>query len=288
MENVTTNANNGLRHYGAGKGSSVRQSLSEPILLLWSYRTILQRVAMADVRSRYAGSTLGILWLGLYQLLLLATYAVVYVFVFKVRLQMFTSYEYVLHIFAGLIPFLGFSEALASGVASVTNNAALVKNTLFPVDLIPVKTVLASQASQLVGTTILFAALVAFGKIGPTALLFPVLWTLQLAFMLGLVWFLSGVNVFFRDLQSLVPLSLMVLMLVSPIAYTPDMLPAALKPFLQINPLFHFLTAYQQVLVLGQLPSPTELVTLFVLSGVSFFGGYAVFRRLKQVFVDYV
>jgi lipopolysaccharide transport system permease protein len=278
-----------LRRFdGATAKTPVGAFVREPIDLLLRHRSVLARVALSDIRSRYAGSTLGILWLGLYQLLLLATYAIVYIFVFKVRLKMFTSYEYVLHIFAGLIPFLGFSEALSSGVGSVTSNATLVKNTVFPVDLIPAKTVIASQASQLVGTLILFVALAIIGKLSATALLFPVLYALQLAFLLGIVWTLSSINVFLRDLQSLVPLALLVLMLVSPIAYTPEMLPPALKPFLQINPLFHFLTAYQRVLVHGQWPTPTEFGTIIGIAAISFFGGYAIFRQLKQVFVDNV
>src|SRR5208283_1407891 len=131
----------------------------------------------------------------------LGVYAATYLCVFKVRFALFDSNQYVAVIFCGLIPFLGFAEALGLGVGSVTANANLIKNTLFPIELIPVKAVLVSQCSQVVGTGLLLIAVSLLGKLTWWALLLPLAWAGQVLFSIGLLWILSSLNVYFRDLQ---------------------------------------------------------------------------------------
>jgi len=261
--------------------------LLAPFSLIWKHRLLLQQTTWNDIRARYAGSALGLFWLILYPLIFLGVYALVYVYVFQVRFAEFNSLEYVALIFCGLIPFIGFSESLGAGVGSVTGNANLIKNTLFPIELVPVKATLTSQVTQAVGTVLLLLAIGGLGKLSFWALWLPAIWLCQVLFTLGLIWILSGLNVFVRDLQNMVSVIILVLMLVSPIAYTANMVPPALQPFLAINPLYYIITAYQNVLMLGQLPPLSMLAALIGFSLGSFWLGYWFFDRLKPVFVDY-
>ena len=261
--------------------------LNQPLRLLWKHRHIIQQTTLNDLRARYAGSVLGLFWLVLYPLMFLGIYAGIYVFIFRIRFAEFNSADYVVLIFSGLIPFIGFADALGTGVASVSSNANLVKNTLFPIELIPVKAVLSSQATQLVGTTMLLIAIIAVGRLSPTALLFPVIWVFQIAFSIGFIWILSGLNVLIRDIQNIVSILVLFLMLVSPIAYTVDMIPTNLAPLVGLNPLYYFIIAYQNCLVLGQLPPPHILVMVALLGTVTFTVGFWFFTRLKLVFADH-
>ena len=183
-------------------------SLAQPFRFLWRHRLLLRQTAANDIRARYAGSVLGPAWLVLYPLLFLGVYALTYIYIFKVRFALFDSNEYVALIFCGLIPFLGVSEALSAGVGSVTQNASLLKNTLFPIDLVPVKAVLVSQCTQAVGTGLLLVTILFLGKLTWWALLLPVAWAGQILFSIGLLWILSSLNVFFRDLQNLVSVAI--------------------------------------------------------------------------------
>jgi lipopolysaccharide transport system permease protein len=259
-----------------------------PVRLVLEHWHLLAATTWNDVRGRFAGSVLGLAWLLLYPLLLLGAYAAVYIYVFKVRFALFDANEYVALIFCGLIPFLGFSEALGTGVSSITSNARLIKNTLFPVDLIPVKAVLASQCTQLGGTVLLLVALAFLGRLTPWAALLLPVWLCQIAFTVGLVWVLSSLNVYFRDLQNIVQVLILVLMMISPIAYTRDMVPAGLRPLLLVNPLYYLISAYQECLMLGRLPRATVLGPLVVLSAGSLLLGHLFFRRLKPVLADNV
>lgn len=260
----------------------------EPLRLFWSRRTLLVQTTRNDIRAKYAGSALGLLWLVIYPLLFLGVYAVIYITIFKVRFNLFNTNEYVALIFCGLIPFLGFSEALGAGVSSVNSSTNMIKNTLFPVELIPVKTVLTTQATQVVGTLMLLIAVVFLGKVSVFILFLPVIWLLQILLTIGLIWILSSLAVLIRDLQTIIPVVILFLMMVSPIAYTADMVPAEVRPFLALNPLYYLIIAYQDVLMLGKLPEWNVLLILGVMAFAFFWIGFWFFRRLKSVFADNV
>jgi len=261
-----------------------------PFRLIWKHRVLLIQTVWNDIRQRYVGMALGWIWSVLYPLLLLGVYALIYIFVFRVRVAQLNlnSAEYVALIFCGLIPFLGFSEALGIGVGSVVGNMNLIKNTLFPIELIPVKAVLSAQVTQTVGTFLLLITLIAMNKLTFFVLLLPIVWFCQILFMVGLIWILSGLNIFFRDLQNIVAVWILILMMLSPIAYTIDMVPASLRPFMVVNPLYYFIVTYQGVLMLGHLPPWTVVLTMFLLGILFFSAGFWFFTRLKLVFVDYV
>jgi lipopolysaccharide transport system permease protein len=259
-----------------------------PFVLLWRHRRLLWQTTCNDIRARYAGSMLGLVWLLLFPLLFLGIYAVVNLFIYQVRLGGMDTTGYLTLVFCGLIPFIGFSEALALGTSSVTGNASLIKNTLFPIELIPVKAVLTSQSTQVVGTGLLLIALAATGSLTRWALLLPALWLLQILLTLGVIWILSSLNVYFRDLQNTISLLNLMLMMVSPIAWTPDMIPARLRPLMGINPLYYLITCYQDALKIGQFPRGATLGVLVALAAVAFLGGYWFFTRMKSVFADNV
>lgn len=260
----------------------------KPFELLYRHRTLLWQTVKSDIRMRFAGSTIGILWLVFYPLLMLGAYAAVYVFIFKIKFQLFDSNEYVALIFCGLIPFLGFSEALGMGVGSVVTNANLIKNTLFPIELVPVKSVLTAQCTQVVGMCLLLIALVLIGRWSVWWPFFIVIWICQILFSMGLIWILSSINVFVRDLQNIIPVIILILMMVSPIAYTEDMIPTRLRYLMGMNPLYYLIVSYQKVLMLGELPALSMLAILFFMSIFTFVFGYWFFSRLKGVFADHV
>jgi lipopolysaccharide transport system permease protein len=218
----------------------------------------------------------------------IALYAAVYRLIFKVQVPGLRGWDYVLYIFAGLVPYLMTAESLTNGVASVIVNRSVLNNTVFPIDLAPVKAVLAAQGSFIVGMLATVAGVIAVGRAHWTILLLPVVWLLQVMALIGVSWVLSLVNVVFRDLQNLMTLLLVMLMIATPIAYTPAMVPGSLKAVLYFNPLAYFVLTYQRILVLGQLPDPLTIVLLVGISvGLFVLGGF-FFARTKSVMVDYV
>lgn len=255
---------------------------------LLSHRRILWHVTRNELVARYAGSVLGVGWALLTPLAMIAIYAVVYLVIFRVQVPGLTPGQYVLFIFAGLVPFLMTSEALGSGVGSVIANKAVLSNTVFPIDLAPPKAVLLSQLTMVVGMSAILIAVPFVGTLSWTILLLPVVWVLHVMALTGIVWMLSLVGLVFRDLQNLVQLLLLMMMIASPIAYTPSMVPPSLRALLILNPLAYFVTAYQHVLVLGTLPGLSLSLVLVVMSVGLFLLGGRFFGRAKRALIDYV
>ena len=266
-----------------------RYAVRHSAVYLVTHAPILGRITRTELAAKYAGTLLGPLWAVLGPVLLLGLYAVTYSLILKVRVGGLESAEYVLFIFAGLVPFVATSEALHQGVSSVVANRALLSNTVFPIDLAPVKSVLLAQLPFAVGLGLILAGSALFSHGPPwTAALVPVVWALQAVALVGLVWFLALFNVVFRDLQMLMTAMLAALLIVSPIAYTREMVPAGLSFLVDLNPFAHFVMAYQRLLVLGQVPSATEWGILVGVSGTAFAAGGWFFAAMKRAMLDHV
>src|SRR5579871_1260498 len=232
--------------------------VQHPVKLIWLHFGQLLRVTRSELQARYAGSLLGLGWVILYPVALLGLYAVVYLLILQIQPAGLDPTQYVLYIFAGLVPFLTISESLAAGVGAVVANKAVLANTVFPIELVPVKAVLLSQGSLVVGLIMTTLGAILFQGFSLTILVAPILWVLLMLFMTGLLWILAVINIIFRDMQYLINLLLSILMFASPIAYTPAMVPQGLKFFIIINPFTYFITAFQKVLVLNTLPTLPE------------------------------
>lgn len=241
----------------------------------------------SEIRGRFAGTALGLVWTVLYPALFLGVYATVFTLVFNVRLGGSTEANSILLIFAGLIPFFGFSEALGLGVGSVLANRNLVKNTLFPIELIPVRATLTGSLTMLVCLGVLHVALWSRGVVHPSQALTPVIVTLQLLFTVGLIWPLAALNVFLRDLGHIVSILILLLMVASPIAYTAEMVPEQLMPLMYVNPLYYLIQLYRGCLVQGEVPAQSLFVFAILSVGI-FWAGFRVFMKFKQVFAEHV
>jgi lipopolysaccharide transport system permease protein len=259
----------------------------KPFLEIFKYRKIIYSTTLYDIKTKYAGSVLGYIWLFLYPILFLGMYAFVYLMIFKIRLHMLSPYEYVLLIFCGLIPFLSFAESLSRGIQAVTSNSNLIKNTLFPIEFIPVSIVLSSQTLCVVGFSLLTIIMTFLGKVGIAYFFILPIFILQILFTIGTVWIISAINVFFKDLSQIINVIVLILMMISPIAYTEDMIPENLRSFLYLNPLYYMIILYQKIFMFNKID--LKLFSIFtVLSLIQFIGGYYFFIKLKGVFNDYI
>jgi lipopolysaccharide transport system permease protein len=255
--------------------------------LLYRHRHILYATSIREVRSRYIGTLFGLTWAVLYPFLFLGIYASVYAFILGIRFGNLTPFQYLLLVFSGLVPFIGFSDVLSGCVLSVVNNKQLIKNTLFPVELLPVKSVIASSVSMTISLIGLVLALWLSGNFSITQFFILPVFVLQFMFFLGLAWLVSALNVFFRDIAQFVGILILIIMIISPIGYTRDMIPHQIAPLVYLNPLFYAIELYRQVLLFHTISLSFFLVYAIVAVG-TFWLGFNIFIRLKPVFAEYV
>src|SRR5258706_16180450 len=98
------------------------------------YRRLLVSITRVELAKRHAGSVLGMAWVVLQPALLLWVDLFVYMVVFPTRLQNFSEFDFVLYVFCGPVPYLGFLEALTTGSLSIKKNIHLVKNVSLPIE----------------------------------------------------------------------------------------------------------------------------------------------------------
>jgi lipopolysaccharide transport system permease protein len=261
--------------------------LSGPLAVISRHRGILTRTTLTEIRGTYAGSMLGMLWVFAGPMLLLTIYALVFAVIFRVRPVNMTVAEYVLYVFSGLVPFLAFANALTVGALSLSSNKQLLLNTVFPAELIPLRSVLVASVGLPAGTIILLLGDAVFSTLSWTWFLLPVVLLFQVMFVTGICWMLSLLALLVRDIQHILMYVTMTLLVVTPIAYTPDMIPATLLVLMYGNPLFYFVTCYQSLVILNSVPPPVIVAITVGLSVGTFWLGYTVCHRAKQVFYDY-
>jgi lipopolysaccharide transport system permease protein len=197
--------------------------------------------------------------------------------------------DYTTYLLAGLVPWLTFQDAMVKTCSSITGNIGLVKQVIFPLEILPSKGVLASLVTQLISLLALLVYVLATqDHIFLTYLILPFLLGIQLLTMLGVGFFLSSVGAYFKDMKDLVQLFALASMYLMPVFYLPDMVPRLFMPILYVNPFSHLIWCYQDALYFGRFAHPWSWMISSAFSIFAFAGGYRVFRKLKVNFGNVV
>ncbi|MGC6511931.1 MAG: ABC transporter permease [Parvibaculales bacterium] len=263
----------------------------ESLKHLWrlkSYRARLVDGIANDLRTRYVGSVMGVMWVVMFPLMQLTIYGMLYSVIFRIRVPGLTELEYVVLVFSGLVPLMAFSETLNGALNSLSSNKSLLLNTVFPAELIPMRAAIGYHIPSLFGLSATLTMGYLTGLTDYKAIfLVPIFWTFLVMFSLGIGWILSLVSLILKDIQHGISLVIMSLFFLSPFAYTPDMVPQGLKFILYFNPLSYFVMTFQQIICYGAWPDPVNFIPCIVLGTVSFICGFHFFQKSKNVFFDY-
>ena len=255
--------------------------------LLTRHRELMFALARRDVSDRYAGQALGLFWAVAHPLFLMTLYVFIFAFVFKAKVggTLEMPLDYTSYILSGLIPWMAFQESMNKSCSAITANAGLVKQVVFPIEVLPAKGVLSSLLPQFVSTAILIIyVLVTARHLPATYLLLPVLLSLQLMAMMGVGYLLSAVGTYFRDIKDFVQLFGTAGMYAMPVFYLPGWVPELFKPVLYANPFSYLIWCYQDALYFGKINHPWAWVVNITLSFIVFTLGYRLFRKLKPGF----
>lgn len=248
---------------------------------------LLAAITRVELNKRYAGSVLGPVWLILQPALLLSVYLFVYLVVFKVRFAGFSRMDYVLHVFAALVPFLGVIEGTNAAVLSIKANMHLVKNVMLPIELVPARTVLVAMTGECLALALVIVLCAAFGILSPFVFALPLALLLQAAGLVGIAWILSGLGVALPDTSYVVSLFMFLLMFVSPIAFEPSMVPEAMRFVVYANPVYYLIETFRDCLIAGRQIDPRVWAIQAVLSLSLYAIGATFFRHFKSILVDF-
>lgn len=259
---------------------------------LLAHRELISQFARRDVAGRYRGSFLGIFWSFLQPLVMLLTYTFVFGVIFKIRWPgtgPTNLAEFASVMFCGMVAYSVFSECANKAPALIVSNPNYVKKVIFPLEILPVSTLLSAAFHGIVGLAILVIMnLIVSRQVHMTLLLLPLM-ALPLCFLtLGISWLLASLGVFFRDLQHVVPMVTTVLFFLTPIFFSVEMVPAPYSTFMQFNPLSFIVDGFRRIVLWGTLPDWRILAAGTCACAVFMMLGYAFFMRTKKGFADVV
>lgn len=247
---------------------------------------LILNLAKMNIRDRYLGSILGLLWAVINPLLMLGMYTFIFGFVFKAKLPgSETTFAYALWLISGLVPYIAVSEGLITTAGSVVAGASMVKNVVFKSETIPYAAVLTAIIPFGVGITFLMILLCIDGNY-PTwhAILLIPLALVQFAFLSGIGLFLAATSVFIRDIMQALSTAITFLMFFTPIFYTKEMMPTILQKVTFFNPLYHMTQPYRDILLYHRLPDMLGICYVILLAVLFNLAGLKYFRLLKGYF----
>ncbi len=240
-----------------------------------------------EISDRYAGQVFGVFWSLVHPLMLTLIYIFIFGFVFRARVggTLDLPLNYTSYMLAGIIPWLMFQEVLAKSSTLIVANTNVVKQVIFPIEVLPIKNVLASLVTETVFFVLLIIYVLIISHTLPwTYALIPILVLFQVFAMVGISYLFSAVGVYFRDLKDFVQVFISVAFFVLPVLYLPESIPASVRPILYINPISYMIWVYQDALYFGSFMHPWAWVVFGLGSLIIFVFGYRVFRKLKVMF----
>ena len=251
---------------------------------LFAYRVLVQTLVVRDLKARYRGSAIGLLWTLLNPLLHMAIYALVFSIYMRMSMERYAAF-----LLCGLLPWIWLSSSLLMGATSIVDGGSLLKKVFFPPQVLPTVTVLANFVNFLLSVPVLFAMLLLYGvQLGLALLVLPLIMATQFALTLGLTLLVSAASVRYRDIPHILGHLLTFWFFLSPIIYPASQVPERFRALLFLNPFTPFVVAYQDALLYNTFPSWGLCLGMFV-AGVSALAcGLLVFTRFRWSFAEEV
>ena len=258
------------------------------IKTLFSYRELLFSLTKKELKVKYRGSVLGFFWSLLNPILTMLVYSFVFSIVLRPGIQ-----EFAIFLICVLLPFNFLSNSVNYGAGSIIGNSNLVNKIYFPREIIPLSVVLANLFNFLLELAALFIVLGIMGhRFYIYLYLLPVVIFIQFFLVVGVTLLVSALNVFFRDLQHLITIIMMVWFFGTPVIYPLSMVPEEYQFIIKINPMTVYTAYYRNIFYFVKypegagFPSTTETLIALGVTILIFFAGYFVFKRLEPRFAE--
>jgi len=244
-------------------------------------------MAARDLKSQNKGSVLGLGWLVLRPLIHVVAYVMIVTYIFQVQFGSNAGpFAYALYILSGLIPWQAVQRSLEEAPSLVRDRMDLVKQVVYPIETLPVTSIVTSGVGPAVGMLIYIVLSLVSGQLSWTLLFLPVPIALLVALQLGMSWLFMIIGVVLKDLREIVSVVLALLVYFSPVLLTEDMVGRHLWDLVLLNPLAHVVICFRDVLQ-GTV-HVTSWVVFSILAGAAFVVGAWIVQRAKITINEYL
>jgi lipopolysaccharide transport system permease protein len=251
---------------------------------------LLLEMARRDISDRYAGQVLGVLWAVIHPVMTVGVFIFMFAIVFRTKVDAGVEIpgDHTLYMLSGLVPWLVMADVLGRSSAIVSSQAPLVKQVVFPVEILPVKMVLASLPTFIIGFFGLSIYAIAVGRSSPTLLLYPLAALPFYLFLVGVAFLLAALGVFLRDTREVVQMYVLIGMYIAPIFYFMEWVPERIRPLVYLNPVTVFVETFHDAAYYGAIQSWLIWLVASILGCIATWFGAMVFARLKPHFGSYL
>lgn len=261
--------------------------MKELLTNLYNYRQLLKSNVKKEIRGKYKGSFLGVIWSFVNPLLTTLVYAIVFPIILKS-----SEPHYVTFIVIGILPWTYFTTVIMQGTTTILMNAGIIKKVYFPREILPISIVTSGMINYLISCIIICLFLI-FSGIGFSIhiLLLPLVIIAQYLLTLGIIFITSAINVYIRDLEYIVNFVVQMLFYGTPILYSMDIFTTAPKPIttlINLNPMSTIVNSYRDIFYFQTMPNMSNLFLVLIGSILLCLIGLAVFRKLEKGFAEEV
>lgn len=250
---------------------------------LWQFRELLGFLIWRDIKVRYKQTVLGGLWAILQPLIGTMIFGILFTTVAPIKSE---GAPYPLFVYAGLVPWTFFANALALSSNSLIGSEQMIRKTYLPRVLLPMGAILGLGLDMIIGFALMsFLLLYYRHPVSPALLLLPVFMVGCFMAASGLGLMLSALNVRYRDVKYVVPFFTQMALFVTPVLYPLSHVPHKLRAVLLLNPMAGLMEGFRHAL-LGSSASWPIIGTSLAVSLLLFVAGLYVFRRMERTFAD--
>lgn len=255
---------------------------------LWRYRELFIILAWRDLSVRYKQTIIGILWAVIRPLLIM----IVFTFIFSriAKLPSDGNAPYALMVFAAMLPWSLFSNALTESSNSLISNANLIGKIYFPRLIIPAATMVTAFIDFLISFIILIGMMIYY-QFAPNwqILLLPGFIILALLASLGPGLWITALNVKYRDFRYVIPFVVQFGLYVSPVGFSSKVVPEQWRMLYSLNPMVGVIDGFRWCILGGDSPifAPGFLLGLAIIAFFLWLG-VSRFRRMEKTFADLI
>lgn len=254
---------------------------------IWDSRDILKTLILNDLKSRYAGSFLGMIWAFVQPVLTIAVFW--YVFELGFKNPPVENIQYILWFIPAYIPWMYFSDVAVNAVACIREYSYLVKKMKFKVSILPIIKVCSSFLIHFCFIVFMIVVFLCYHR-KPMFMQLQVLYYCfaLCIFLIGLAWLISAISVFIKDFAQIINVVLQLGFFMIPIFWNPSAMGETVLMVLKFNPLYYIVQGYRESMIDGIsfLAHPELTIYFWLVTLIVFVIGAKLFDKVHVHFAD--
>ncbi len=244
-------------------------------------------MALRELKALNKGAFLGMIWLIINPLIQVSVYVIIVSIIFKTKLSSTSNtFDYAIYVLSGMIPWQILTKSLQEAPSLIRDRMELVKQVIYPVEILPIISLIVNSVSLSVITSIYLILTLISGKFNFTFLLIPIPILILIVLIIGMSWTLSVVGVVIKDIREVIYITLSLSVYFSPLVLSESMVSPKVWNLILLNPFSHILICFRDTF-LGQFHAASWNIFI-IMSIFTFIFGSFIINKFKLLINEYI